>query len=61
MTKLTKNTKAVFYPLFENTIEGVIYDILNRKKKNISTVMGDDMMEDASTIEELLNIISSNR
>ena len=56
-----KNSTSVYYPLFENTIEGAIYDILNRKKKIISTVMGDDMMEDASTIEELLNIISSNR
>jgi hypothetical protein len=39
----------------------VIYDILNRKKKIISTVMGDDMMEDASTIEEMLNLISHKR
>ena len=34
---------------------------LNRKKKIISTVMGDDMMEDASTIEEMLNLIYSKR
>ena len=56
-----KNSTSVYYPLFENTIEGAIYDILNRKKKIISTVMGDDMMEDASSIEEMLNLISSNR
>ena len=56
-----KNSTSVYYPLFENTIEGVIYDILNRKKKIISTVMGDDMMEDASTIEEMLNLIYSKR
>ena len=56
-----KNSTSVYYPLFENTIEGVIYDILNRKKKIISTVMGDDMIEDASTIEEMLNLISSKR
>jgi SWI/SNF-related matrix-associated actin-dependent regulator 1 of chromatin subfamily A len=56
-----KNSTSVYYPLFENTIEGAIYDILNRKKKIISTVMGDDMMEDASTIEEMLNLISSKR
>lgn len=56
-----KNSTSVYYPLFENTIEGVIYDILNRKKKIISTVMGDDIMEDASAIEEMLNLISSKR
>jgi SWI/SNF-related matrix-associated actin-dependent regulator 1 of chromatin subfamily A len=56
-----KNSTSVYYPLFENTIEGAIYDILNRKKKIISTVMGDDMMDDASTIEEMLNMISFNR
>ena len=56
-----KNSTSVYYPLFENTIEGAIYDILNRKKKIISTVMGDDMMDDATTIEEMLNMISFNR
>jgi SWI/SNF-related matrix-associated actin-dependent regulator 1 of chromatin subfamily A len=56
-----KNSTSVYYPLFENTIEGAIYDILNRKKKIISTVMGDDMFDDASTIEEMLNMISVNR
>ena len=56
-----KNSTSVYYPLFENTIEGAIYDILNRKKKIISTVMGDDMFDDESTIEEMLNMISVNR
>jgi SNF2 family DNA or RNA helicase len=56
-----KNSTSVYYPLFENTIEGAIYDILNRKKKIISTVMGDDLMDDASSIEEMLNIISRGR
>ena len=56
-----KNSTSVYYPLFENTIEGVIYDILNRKKKIISTVMGDDIMDDASSIEEMLNIIFKGR
>jgi len=56
-----KNSTSVYYPLFENTIEGVIYDILNRKKKIISTVMGDGLMEDASAIEEVLNMISHKR
>lgn len=56
-----KKSTSVYYPIFENTIEGAIYDILNRKKKIISTVMGDDMMDDASTIEEMLNMISKQR
>jgi SWI/SNF-related matrix-associated actin-dependent regulator 1 of chromatin subfamily A len=60
-----KNSTSVYYPLFENTIEGAIYDILNRKKKIISTVMGDDMFDDmfdeASSIEEMLNMISGIR
>jgi SWI/SNF-related matrix-associated actin-dependent regulator 1 of chromatin subfamily A len=56
-----KNSTSVYYPLFENTIEGAIYDILNKKKKIISTVMGDDIMEDASSIEEMLNMISKDR
>ena len=56
-----KNSTSVYYPLFENTIEGAIYDILNRKKKIISTVMGDDMFDEATVIEEMLNLISKNR
>jgi SWI/SNF-related matrix-associated actin-dependent regulator 1 of chromatin subfamily A len=56
-----KNSTSVYYPLFENTIEGAIYDILNRKKKIISTVMGDDMFDEASSIEEMLNMISKVR
>jgi SWI/SNF-related matrix-associated actin-dependent regulator 1 of chromatin subfamily A len=53
-----KNSTSVYYPLFENTIEGAIYDIL---KKIISTVMGDDMFDEASSIEEMLNMISGIR
>jgi SWI/SNF-related matrix-associated actin-dependent regulator 1 of chromatin subfamily A len=57
-----KNSTSVYYPLFENTIEGAIYDILTRKKKIISTVMGDDLLlDEGSSIEEMLNMISSNR
>jgi len=57
-----KNSTSVYYPLFENTIEGEIYDILNRKKKIISTVMGDDLLlDEASSIEEMLKIISNGR
>jgi SWI/SNF-related matrix-associated actin-dependent regulator 1 of chromatin subfamily A len=56
-----KNSTSVYYPLFENTIEGAIYDILNRKKKIISTVMGDDTFDEVSVIEEMLNMISKRR
>lgn len=56
-----KKSTSVYYPLFENTIEGAIYDILNKKKKVISTVMGDHMMDDASTIEEMFKMIYTNR
>jgi SWI/SNF-related matrix-associated actin-dependent regulator 1 of chromatin subfamily A len=57
-----KNSTSVYYPLFENTIEGAIYDILNKKKKIISTVMGDDLLlDDASSIENMLKMIYDNR
>jgi SWI/SNF-related matrix-associated actin-dependent regulator of chromatin subfamily A-like protein 1 len=44
-----KNSVLVYYPIFENTIEGIIYDILDNKKKIISTVLGDDTVETQST------------
>ena len=54
-----KNNVLVYYPLFENTIEGAIYDILNRKKKIINTVMGDTPNDDmGDTLEEILTRIS---
>ena len=53
-----KNNVLVYYPIFENTIEGVIYDILNKKKKIISTVMGDEVQESGDVVEEILNLIN---
>jgi SNF2 family DNA or RNA helicase len=45
--------------LFENTIEGVIYDILNKKKQIIRTVMGDEIQESGGDIaEEILKLIN---
>jgi Superfamily II DNA/RNA helicases, SNF2 family len=49
-----KNNVLVYYPIFENTIEGIIYDILNKKKRIFQTVMGDiedrgDSMSDILT------------
>jgi SWI/SNF-related matrix-associated actin-dependent regulator 1 of chromatin subfamily A len=53
-----KNNVLVYYPIFENTIEGVIYDILNKKKKVIGTVMGDEIIESTDVVEEILNLIN---
>jgi SWI/SNF-related matrix-associated actin-dependent regulator 1 of chromatin subfamily A len=54
-----KNNVLVYYPIFENTIEGVIYDILNNKKKVIGTVMGDEVNESLDVVEEILHLINN--
>ena len=54
-----KNNVLVYYPIFENTIEGAIYDILNKKKKIIGTVMGDEVVEYTDVVEEILNFINT--
>jgi SWI/SNF-related matrix-associated actin-dependent regulator 1 of chromatin subfamily A len=57
-----KNNVLVYYPLFDNTIEGAIYDILTRKKQIINTVMGDDLLENGGdVVEEILNSINKRR
>ncbi len=57
-----KNNVLVYYPLFDNTIEGAIYDILTRKKQIINTVMGDDLLENGGdVVEEILNSINRRR
>ena len=54
-----KSNVLVYYPLFENTIEGAIYDILNKKKEIIRTVMGDQTPENVGDVaEEILNLIN---
>jgi SWI/SNF-related matrix-associated actin-dependent regulator 1 of chromatin subfamily A len=53
-----KNNVLVYYPIFENTIEGAIYDILNKKKKIIGTVMGDEVSDSIDVVEEILNLIN---
>ena len=55
-----KNNVLVYYPIFENTIEGIIYDILNNKKKIIQTVMG-DTSDETTVVEEILNLINQRR
>jgi SWI/SNF-related matrix-associated actin-dependent regulator of chromatin subfamily A-like protein 1 len=54
-----KSNVLVYYPLYENTIEGAIYDILNKKKQIIRTVMGDQIPENVGDVaEEILNLIN---
>jgi len=54
-----KNNVLVYYPIFENTIEGVVYDILNNKKKVIGTVMGDEVNNSTDVVEEILSLINA--
>lgn len=50
-----KNSVSIFYMIFENTIEGIIYDIVDRKKNIINTVMGDNL--DGGEVETTKDII----
>jgi SWI/SNF-related matrix-associated actin-dependent regulator 1 of chromatin subfamily A len=54
-----KSNVLVYYPLFDNTIEGAIYDILNKKKEIIRTVMGDEVsFNSADVVEDILKLIN---
>ena len=55
-----KSNVSVYYPIFENTIEGVIYDILASKKNIFETVMGDNL-DRGDVVEEMMNRINSLR
>lgn len=55
-----KNNVLVYYPIFENSIEGIIYDILNNKKQVIATVMGDNL-NSSDMAEEILKRINEIR
>jgi len=55
-----KNNVLVYYPLFENTLEGIIYDIVNNKKRIIATVMG-DTSDETNIVEEILKSINQRR
>lgn len=54
-----KNSVSVYYPIFENTIEGVIYDMLSKKKNIIDTVMGDNIEDRGDFVELLMNKINN--
>jgi SWI/SNF-related matrix-associated actin-dependent regulator 1 of chromatin subfamily A len=53
-----KNAVSVFYPIFDNTIEGIIYDILKNKKTVIDTVMGDNLAE-GDILKEIMDTINN--
>jgi SWI/SNF-related matrix-associated actin-dependent regulator 1 of chromatin subfamily A len=55
-----KKNVSVYYPIFENSIEAVIYDILNAKKQIIATVMGDNL-DTGDAAEEILKRINQLR
>jgi SWI/SNF-related matrix-associated actin-dependent regulator 1 of chromatin subfamily A len=51
-----KNSVSIYYPIFENSIEGAIYDILSNKKNIIDTVMGDNI-DRGDVVQEIMNRI----
>jgi SWI/SNF-related matrix-associated actin-dependent regulator 1 of chromatin subfamily A len=53
-----KNSVSVYYPIFENSIEGIIYDMVNEKKQNIGTVMGDNLEDSGDFISNIMNKIN---
>jgi SWI/SNF-related matrix-associated actin-dependent regulator 1 of chromatin subfamily A len=55
-----KSNVSVFYPIFENTIEGIIYDILSKKKNIFETVMGDNE-DKTDVVTEILNQIQNQK
>lgn len=51
-----KKNVSCMYPIFDNTIERVIYNIIQKKKRIIDTVLGDSIEEDdlmLSLLEEM--------
>ena len=51
-----KKNVSCFYPIFDNTLERIIYNILQKKKNVIDTVMGDISIEpDTDIMQELFN------
>jgi SWI/SNF-related matrix-associated actin-dependent regulator 1 of chromatin subfamily A len=49
-----KNAVSVYYPIFYNTIDNAIYEILQQKKDVIDTVMGDNI-DEGDFLERLMN------
>ena len=55
-----KNNVLVYYPIFENTIEGIVYDILSHKKNIIDVVMGDSV-DKTDVVQEIMSRINSRQ
>lgn len=55
-----KNNVLVYYPIFENTIEGIVYDILSHKKNIIDIVMGDSV-DKTDVVQEIMSRINTRR
>ena len=55
-----KSNVSVYYPIFENSIEGVIYDMLSKKKNIFETVMGDNI-DKSDFVEEVMNLINNRQ
>jgi len=51
-----KNSVLVYYPIFENTLEKIIYNILNKKKNIIDQVMGDGEYSETFSKELIDNL-----
>ena len=51
-----KNSVLVYYPVFENTIEMTVYNILQKKKNIIDQVMGDGEYSESFASELVKNI-----
>ena len=54
-----KKNVSCIYPIFENTIERIIYNIVQQKKRIIDTVMGDNMEEEdmfAEILQEMQSL-----
>lgn len=57
-----KKNVSIYYPIFENTIEGIVYNILSNKKQIIGIVMGDSTNNDPTdNVEEIIKLIQKNR
>ena len=55
-----KSNVSIYYPIFDNSVEAIIYDMVNAKKQVISTVMGDNQ-DNSDVAEEILKRIQEMR
>lgn len=55
-----KNNVLVYYPIFENTVEMIIYNILQKKKNIIDQVLGDGEYSESFSKDLLSEILKKN-